>query len=353
MLALIFIGDLLYCPYIRKYEEILQQEKVDYEVLYWNRSGFETENNRYIGYQMPSKLKKSKISKLFDFLKYRNWLVKRIQNKSYDRLILLSSLTGVMLLPQLLSKYKNNYIFDIRDYSYEKNVLFYYAEKIVIDNSRFTTLSSKGFNSFLPKSSKYIYTHNMDLNDMKQTYSMRKNNSGRLRFVWMGSVRYLEHQKHIIDKLDADGRFDIIFHGIGPELDMFKKCAEEHGWKNVVFTGKYSEEDKTELLMDADILNNSYLIKMGTKYAVSNKFYDGLIFKVPQLVEKDSYKENIIGKTNIGIALHIQDVDFAEKLFQYYQNIDVSAFNEECDSLLQQYKTEEENCIEKIRKYVK
>ena len=57
----------------------------------------------------------------------------------------------MLLFDLLLFKYKNNYILDIRDPSYEKFKLFNQILKKIICSSYFTTISSEGFLEFLPK----------------------------------------------------------------------------------------------------------------------------------------------------------------------------------------------------------
>ena len=354
MIGLIFIGDLIYCPYIEKYKNILNENEIEYEILYWNRSGMEDErDSRYIGFDRCSQLNKSKVFKLKDFCEFRKWLKTEIIKRNYTKLILLSSLSGMLIFDLIGKKYKNKYLYDIRDYSYEKIKLYYLIEKKVIRNSALTTISSKGFLEFLPLNEKYIYTHNMSLTDCKQKKKFVKTTQRKLNFVWMGAVRYFEHQSKIIEKLDKDGRFNIIFHGSGPELELFKSFVKERDLKNVSFTGRYQNTDKEKLLEKADILNNSYTIKkIRTKYALSNKFYDSIIYHIPQLVEEGCYKAELLKNYSIGIALDINDEYFAEKLYQYYRNINENEFNRSCDKLLEELVIEEKQCIRAIQEFL-
>ena len=84
IVGIIFVGDLLYCPYLKKYVEILEKINTKYEVLYWNRSGKEIVNNEhYLHYDKTSKLKKNKLNKIADFYSYRRWLVKILSKASH------------------------------------------------------------------------------------------------------------------------------------------------------------------------------------------------------------------------------------------------------------------------------
>lgn len=353
MIGLIFIGDLLYCPYIEKYEKILNEKGKEYEILYWERGGLdEKKDYRYVGFKKQSHLNKSKILKLKDFFQFRKWLKSKICKKKYEKLILLSSLSGMLIFDLICKEYQGHYLYDIRDYSYEKIKLYYLIEKSVIQNSALTTISSKGFMKFLPLNEKYIFTHNILLDDCQQTKRFVKKNKKKLNFVWMGAVRYFEYQSKIVEKLDKDGRFNIIFHGTGSELELFKNFVMQKKMNNVQFTGIYQNTDKKRLLDEADILNNSYTIKLGTKYAISNKFYDGMIYHIPQLVECKSYKAEILELFPIGIALNVEDEHFADKLFEYYNNINEDEFNSACEILLNQVVTEEKQCIQAIKNFI-
>ena len=68
MIALIFCGDLKYCPYIKRYIERIEKQGLEYSVVFWNRCGQEQNlPENYYYYNSPSDLKKGKIKKLLDF----------------------------------------------------------------------------------------------------------------------------------------------------------------------------------------------------------------------------------------------------------------------------------------------
>lgn len=271
-----------------------------------------------------------------------------MKQKKYEKIVVLDSLTGVLIAPFLIKYYNNRFIYDIRDYSYENNIIYKYLEKFLIKKSYFTSVSSRGFLSFLPENNNYVFTHNTTLEELKLESSYKKRIKEKINFVWLGSVRYLKHQSGIIEKLSRDGRFNIIFHGIGPELDDFKEYVKKNKLPNVCFTGKYSNAEKAFLLARADIINNSYENTYGTKFAISNKFYDGIVYHIPQLVECNCYKEALIKEYPVGIALSPNDDSFAEKLFQYHRNLDENKFNKACDDLRKKVNKEEINCIRRI-----
>jgi len=334
MVGIVFIGNIENCPYLSKYVKVLESENVSYEVLFWNRSGIAKKyDNNYISFNLKSDLKKKPINKILDFIKFRKWLTGEVERKKYKKLIILSTLSGVFIYSTLIKEYKYLYIFDIRDYSYEHIKPFKKIEDKIIRNSFFTCISSNAFKNFLTTDISYLLVHNYNSDEIKyKKIFSKKAAESTLNLVFIGGMRYFNHQSSIIDRLKNDNRYNIIYHGRGVDLDKYKEYCAQNSIKNVRFTGEYDNSNKYKLLEDADILNNSYDMKIGNevKYAISNKYYDGLIFGIPQLVEVGSYKHDKVSANGLGIGLDVNDENFANKLYEYYHSIDIENFNKSC-----------------------
>lgn len=351
MISLIFCGDLKYCPYLSRYTERLEKLKITYRVLFWNRGDFQLNfPDNYVCYDSPSSENLGKLQKMKDFMGFRKWIMKQLKEYPSDGLILLSTLTGVLLFDKL-KRYNGKYIFDIRDYSFENVDIFRKIERNVIKGSAFTAISSKGFKAFLPEHD-YIIAHNFNRNEMidKPTFIKKE---APLKLVWNGTVRFFDFQKKYIDALKNDNRFLMVYHGAGTDLEKYKSYCEKNEIKNVVFTGPYDNKDKYKLLEDADILNNCYGGRDGDqlRYAISNRFYDGLIYRTPQLVEKDGYKASVTEKEGVGIALDASEL-FADKLYDYYMQIDPTKFEQACKDALKEIIEEDNFYIRKIDEFI-
>lgn len=337
MVAIIFIGDIKYCPYLNIYSAILQEAGVDYDFLFWNRTNNDCTElpDNYKAYQRSSRLKKNRLCKLKDFMGYRLWLKNRIFEKEYDKLILLSTLSGIILADIILKHYKEKYIFDIRDYSYEKIYPFYKIEERLLNNSLLNCVSSAGFLKFLPKSAKYLPVHNIAGFDDRERYCFKKKEYGKtLNVVWNGAVRYFNHQKKLIEKLGNDKRFTLFYYGSGAEFDDYQSFLSDKTYCNVYLMGAYENSEKSKILENADLINSSYEFSIETKYAMPNKFYDGIIYKIPQLVETHTYKCMEVEKRNLGIGLDVNEKNFADKLYDYYFSINEDEFNSCCEKTL-------------------
>lgn len=356
MVGIIFIGDLYVCPYLNIYTQQLEEMNMDYEVLFWNRSN-ENLNlpARYKYCGVASEEEQFVVTKAIDFVKFRIWLKRELKKRKYEKLIVLSTLSGIILF-DILKKYKCRYFFDIRDFSYESIMPFYKIETSIIKNSFATSISSPGFKHFLPKH-EYIIAHNIQENELLLTNKafQKKKKGDVLNLVWNGTMRYFEHQKLIIKNLANDSRFNLFFHGAGPELEQYKAFCEAIKARNVFFTGRYNNSDKASLLENADIINNSYWIdkEVEIRFAISNRFYDGLIYKIPQLVEAGTYKAKICDKYGVGIGLHPKANNFADNLYNWYFTINEETFNADCEKLMDVVRSDNERYEKAIRSFLK
>ncbi len=336
MISLIFCGDLKYCPYIERYIERFEKNDIPYEIVFWNRSGSKSvypENYKY--YNAESDLRKSKVEKLRDFLAFRKWLFSYLKTTDCKKFVLLSTLSGIVI-GRKLKKLGYKYIFDIRDYSYESIIPYYIVEKNIIKNSYRTVISSEGFKSFLPKRQNYVIAHNFNRNDIEKGKKLNKKNN-IIKVVWNGLVRYFDYQREIMMSLANNNRFEMIYHGDGPELEVFKKFCADNEIQNVRFTGAYNNKNKVQLLYNATILNNCYGYKKGAgnklRFAVSNKFYDGIIYHIPQIVEDNGYKASLVKLYGIGIPVDINQ-NIAEQIISYLDSMDQDLFDSNCEKAL-------------------
>lgn len=301
--------------------------------------------DNYVCYDSPSDESLGKLQKLRDFIGFRKWVVKQLKAYPNEGLILLSTLTGVLLFDKL-PKLCQRYIFDIRDYSYENLCIFRAIERKLIDRSFFTAISSKGFEAFLPDHD-YVIAHNFNRNELVQDPKFVKRDKP-LKLVWNGTVRFFDYQKQYLDALKNDSRFEIIYHGSGIDLEKYKQYCKDNDIRNVLFTGAYDNKDKFKLLHDADILNNCYGGRVGDwlRYAISNRFYDGLIYRIPQLVETGVYKSDVVEKAGVGIAMDAGP-DFADKLYNYYMSLETYEFEQSCKKFLDEVIAEDDLFIKK------
>lgn len=164
-IAIIGLHDLYRMQFLYKYTDILDSERIDYDVICWNRrtekelvtKGFKGRKYEF-SYEMDNQ--KSKISKIPGYIKSLCYANKIISRNKYDKYILLTTQTS---LPMYLFNRKvrtGRFVFDYRDITFENNPICKMLIKRIIENSVFTAMSSTGFTEVTGRSSKITLSHN-------------------------------------------------------------------------------------------------------------------------------------------------------------------------------------------------
>ena len=351
MISLIFLGDLRYCPYLTRYTERLKAAGAEFEVLFWNRGGFQLElepNYKYCPLTSPDTLPKAK--KLVDFYGFRRWVKKQLKLSRPEGVVFLSTLSA-MVLNDVAKEYKGRYIYDIRDYSYEHVGFYKKLETRMIEESYFTAISSKGFRTFLPEHD-YVIAHNFNRNDLSEDYTFVRREEP-LQIVWNGMVRFFDYQQYYLDLFKNDPRFELVYHGSGSALETYQKYCQDHDIQNVRFTGGYDNRDKAKLVRPGAFLNNCYGGRegKGLLYAISNRYYDSMIYHIPQLVETGGFKAGEVERNGIGLAVE-PEPGLPDRLYDYYNGLDPEQFNAACDKALQEVLAEDDNYVAKIDAFI-
>ncbi|WP_409302872.1 hypothetical protein [Peribacillus sp. SCS-155] len=357
MVGIVFLLNTTYAPYMQKYIDVLESENEDFEVIYWNRLGAPDCPEKYksIVYNKTSKLSSSYGKKIKDLLGFRNFVLQTISKRKYDKLIILTTLTGIFMCDFLVKNYKNKYIFDIRDYTFEKLYPFKLIENMVIKNSFFTTISSDKFKTFLPSSNKYVVSHNIIREEIEEAKSFKRSKGIEepINITFIGAVRHFEIDKKIALKLANDVRFNITYHGYGVTSDKFKQFCEDNSL-NVKITGKYNRKEKMNLLANADIINAYYGTgSYANLYAMPNKYYDSLIYKIPFWANPKVHSGERASKAGIGINVDLDSNSLADDLYHEYLRMDIGKFRLDCDNELAKIIDEDNHFIQRVMEFIK
>lgn len=357
MIGIIYVGSVNRCPYLKNYTNCLDKLSLEYEIISWERSFSVNKKNiedkdeikKHHIFKYPSKEQKSPIFKIWDFYLFSRYVKKIIRKQKYDKLVVLTTMSGIVILKELCSKYKGKYIFDYRDASYEYFKPFKSLLDKIITNSTFTSISSKGFLEILPKNRSYIMAHNYNYSsyDTLSTTSITKKNKVVVGYI--GGLRESEYMKSLIDRFGGDTRFELRVHGGGENLQELITYSKKYS--NVTFTGEYRESQKKDLVKELDIICYNYPSSFVNDLALANKFYDGLLYRKPLLGNIKTYSGKLINKLEVGISLDFEDELYKEKIYNYYLNYDVNAFENKCKILLEKIKQENDLYKAKIEEF--
>ena len=332
-------------PYLAKYEKAVELAGLDYEILFWNRSGKKhNTDNKELEITLP--LRRGIIGKLVGFYRWRKEVRKKLKERRYEYLIVLTTYPAVLLFRELLGEYSGRYIFDIRDYSMERNFVFKSIVSRIIDSSGLTAFSSKGFRRWLPSSSKLVLNHNITgdcLNKRNQAPCFCKE---QIKFSFVGNIRLDKQTKSLLITLSKSSRFVMEFVGrILPECDILEICSVNN-IKNVIFKGAFKSSDKPAIYSSIDLINAVYAndadkVRYADSTPLPNRVYDAAIFKRPIVASKGTYLAELIEQFSLGFSLNGFDENAASYFEDYIVNFDRERFVAGCNRFLDEVLREE------------
>lgn len=321
-IAIISVNDLFLMQYLFKYTEILDNQNIKYDVIYWNRSKEESLNQNFGGNKICFRYVMNnydfRIFKLKGFLKYIRFVRKNIRVNRYDKIILLTTQAAlpIYLFNRNIRK-KILYVYDFRDLTYERNFICKKLIKNIIKNSYFTAISSLGFKEVIGNSNKIIMSHNV--RGLVYTPLEKIASNDKIRIVYWGMIRQVEFNKKVIDFFGGDNRFDVVYHGEGYVSDLEKFCKDK-GYINIKFTGKYNPEQIISFVKETDILLNLYENDFVQRLATTVKLYDGIRFGLPMIIAKGSYMDKLMQDNKYVFALDIEK-QTSNDIYNWFNNL--------------------------------
>jgi hypothetical protein len=309
---------------------------VEFEVIYWDRKDIEEVNNfKTHAFKYCIDDSQNKFKKLLPFISFRQFVKRVIKSQQYDFLLVLGTIPAVLLYNLLLKKYRGKFILDIRDMTYEHLAIYRYFASRLIKGSGLTCISSEGFKKALDPNAQYVVSHNTpskDYLDVRETG--RRHAEGKIRISFLGLIRNPKLNLRLIDIFGQDERFEIYYHGYGSEvISELTLYCNENNYDNIHFTGPYRPQEKEELIEQAHIIHNVYENDRVMTLATSNKYYDGLIYRIPQIVLKGSHMSELIN-SYVGLSIDLDNPDVAEEIYLWYKGLDWEEFDHSCTKAL-------------------
>lgn len=346
---------LKYMPYLKFYTDVIDRTKNDIDVLVWNRDGKEDisaeEGIKLIEFNRIQQDEVAKVKKITSFFTYRRFAKKLLKTENYDFIIVLHTLPAVLIKDVLTSEYKGKYILDYRDYTFEKIPIYKQWIAQLVNCSVATFVSSNAFRKYLPSVDKIYASHNILLDSLNHRDVKQSWNARCVRIRYWGLIRYADTQIELIRRIGNDPRFEMHFHGREQgECKRIVEYCQENAVSNVYFHGEYIPEERYQFAAETDLIQNVQDFDSITENAVSNKFYDGAVFYVPQICSDKSYMGKCLEKYSIGLSCNVYDDDIADKLYDYCTNIDVEEFKEKCDTFMKEILKEYESGIGFIKR---
>lgn len=318
-IALICPSNILYMPYVKNYENVLVEQNIDYDIINWDR--FQIEEIRETTYRDK---KKGHQRNFLDYLKYKKFLMNRLNSIHYDKLIVFGIQLSYFLKKTIKNKFNEKYIIDIRDHN---KILNFFNFKEVIESSAFTVLSSPGYKEWLPKSSKYVVNHNTQIPRIDELKEIRTFNQEVICISNIGAITEFHINIDFINSLKNNPKFKLNYHGEGNINDDLISYFKTNGISNVYVTGRYIKEDEEKLYESSDLINVLRTSDgINNKTALPNRLYNAVFYGKPLIACVGSYLADEIANNNIGIVLDSFD-DVENKIFQYIEKLDYLIYN--------------------------
>ena len=346
-IAILGFTNIRYMPYLNFYLDCLDLSEHEVHVLCWERvegvdkplpKGVTAHAIHFPMLDVDRPIKKAK-----GIQKYARFARRTLKEIDPDLLIVTYTTTALTVLPLLCGKYKKRYIFDYRDMTYERHGFYKKAAARIVKNAALSFTSSDGFRHVLPKVRTLLTSHNIpnDARDIAERYVGRKpQRDGVIRIAFWGLFRHAAVNEAIIDALGGDKRFELHYYGRaqGTMLDLVTVASARYS--NVYFHGEYTAEDRYKFAEEMDLIHNVYAVKGTMAPAMSNKYYAGLLFHMPQLCAKGSYMGDRCEQLGIGLAVDPFSETFADDVYDWYQTYDETAaddgYRKELDRVMNQ-----------------
>lgn len=341
-------------PYINSYVEKAKELHINYDILEWNR-----QEEGKLTYNPSSKIwtikikvgGESKKKKIVAFFKWRKLVKKFLLKNKYDKIIVLTTLPGILLSSLLIKTYKNKYIFDIRDYTYEKWNLYSRIEKKVLESSYCNVISSKGFLKWLPVRKNIMIAHNISNYVRNFEENIRKDK--KITIGYLGCISYLEQNIRLVDSLD-ENKYNFLYAGVYPDSYNIRDYCKDNCKNNVEFFGKYDNKEKSLIYKKIDLINAIYGNSSAlVKYALPNKLYDCIQLKIPILATEGTYLGDVVTKYNIGVAVNLKSNDIQTQIEMYLEEFSKEQFELNCNALLKKVQAEQRKYEEMILNFMK
>lgn len=314
-------------PYVKNYTNFFDSAGISYDICAWNRYQHQyiKRDNLYV---YATKGRSGSLKKLFDYLKYKKYILKHINSYKYDRVVVFTIAPAFILEKILTVNYKHRYILDIRDYSsllksgYVRKKL-----EIILSMSYANVISSPGFRSWLPHDFKYIISHNTTSDELYHIHreSVRQN-MNKIKILTIGALRDSKSNIELIKSLGDNSHFFMQFTGKGSASPIIQEYINLHKLNNVIVTGQYNKADEDSIVKEFDMINILLPHNMVSDYLMSNRFYLSVVHGKPMIVNNNCTQAYFVKKYNLGVIVAEND-DIAKKINEYWEHFDLYKYN--------------------------
>ena len=297
-------------------------DEVNLSVITWDRSNDYTEERK--GYHVYKKSSEygNKTRKLLNLWGYRQYCHATIKALNPD-VVIASHWNNLVMVPKL-NRRRQMFIYENLDVPTEAYILRKASTIVEHWHMRrvdLTIHASRFFPQLYSPKHKQLILENKPLAPSilptpssipPSPYTVHS----PIRMAFIGTLRYHDIMKILIDAVRNDSRFLFFFHGDGHALQYMKECAK--GASNIFFTGRYAYEDVGRLYQQTDIVWAAYPNRdFNVVYAISNKFHESLSFGIPTVYADNTCLGDFVVKNHIGMVVDPYSTEAIKSLLNH------------------------------------
>lgn len=347
-IALVLAGSIWYSPYLKIYTRILDEHHVDYSVISWNREG----DDKPEGFQYNVRCKNGHGSAgLTSYLGYLTFIKRTIREQGFDRIIVFGPQMTCLLSTFLLKNYRHQYMIDYRDLSIEQKPGFKQLFALMLKYSCANVISSPGFKRCLPKRDYYL-SHNFDVRAVREALERRNECSSfttdnGIDILTIGAIRDFSSNIEVTKAIANQEGFSLRFVGRGQgTVEKLQEYCDSVNATNVSFVGAYDKPEEAGYVKSCTFMNIFYPRIITHDTALSNRFYNSLIYRKPMIVTKDTIQGDYAEKYKVGVA--IKDCSHLTEELRAFLHHDYQSYSNRCDELLKQFLSDQQHFEEAV-----
>ena len=131
------------------------------------------------------------------------------------------------------------------------------------------------------------------------------------------------------------------FVGKGKTSDRIMDYCKENGIENIFIKGFYQKQEEASYIREATMMNIFYPRIITHDTALSNRFYNSLVFRKPMLVTKDTVQGDYAEKYGLGLAV-VDCANLPQRIESYLKETDFEQYSSRCIDLLKQFLKEQD-----------
>lgn len=330
--CIIGASNLKHISLISLYTRYFDENKIPYDLIYWDRYGIEEENTAEHVYRYRHDGKRGKADRILGFLGFRNYVLKNIKRNNYKIVITWQTTVGYLLFDCLLRRYKNRYVINVRDYVAENNGIAKPIIKRLVNNAGMVAISSEGFKEFLPPSN-YITVNSINEDILSDGKVQRGGHSvPPYKIGFAGNCRYFRECYKLIDALANDERFELWY--CGTNSDVLAEYAAQKNISNVFVKPSFEKKDTLNLFSEFDMVNSAFgNDAFDNRTLVPIRLYTALSLHIPVLANEGTQLAKEISSASTGYIIEGYE-GLGDRLFSYLSSLDSDSFGTACDEYM-------------------